>query len=552
MKNVFVIFIAAIYLTNLNAQLSQVDDLSSHVYFLSDDKLEGRGTGSEGEKMAQSYIASHFNEAGLKPYGEKGYIQPFNFTLGKKMVNTNFLNIENKALKLEDDYFPLVYAANGFINSSIVNVGFGIDAGELYNDYAELSKLEGKVFAINLSSPDGIHPHSKYKDYTDYKTRVSKAKEKGAVAVIFYNTEKHVDDPHYDIKRNVQDVELPVIFIQRPLNDLLKNNSKISLSIDMVKDERVGENVIGFIDNRAENTIVIGAHYDHLGWGKDGGSLYKGKPTIHNGADDNASGVSIVIELAKHLKNSSNTKNNYLFICFSAEELGLIGSKSFTLNPTIDLSSVNYMINFDMVGRLDEQTKKLSVGGVGTASAFQELIKNGKNNYVDLVTKQSGMGPSDHASFYLKNIPVLFLFTGTHADYHKPSDDSWKINFNGMQNILEYSADLITKLDSRDKLVFQKTKDESSQSRKRKFSVTLGVVPNYMFDGKGMKIDAVTEGKPAHTGGILAGDIVTRMGTVEITDMTAYMMALGKFKKGDSTKVEVLRNNGLRIINITF
>lgn len=551
MKKLIIIFITLLNISRIDAQ-NILEDLSSHVYFLSDDKLEGRGTGSEGEKIAQSYIASHFNEAGIAPYGEKGYIQPFNFTLGKKMVNNNFLNIENKALKIEEDYFPLVYSKNGNINSVIVNVGFGIEAGDLYNDYADKIKLEGKVFAINLSSPDGIHPHSKYKDYTDYKTRIAKAKEKGAVAVIFYNTEKHVDDPIFDIKRNVQDVGLPVVFVQRPLNDILKNNSKISLSIDMVKDERVGENVIGFIDNKAENTVVIGAHYDHLGWGKDGGSLYKGKAAIHNGADDNASGVSMVIELAKQLKKSNNKNNNYLFICFSAEELGLIGSKSFTLNPTIDLATVNYMINLDMIGRLDEQTKKLSVGGVGTAATFQELIKNGKNDYLDIVTKQSGMGPSDHASFYLKNIPVLFLFTGTHSDYHKPSDDPWKINFDGMQSIFDYSTDLIAQLDDKEKLIFQKTKEESSKSGKRRFSVTLGVVPDYMFDGKGMRIDAVTEGKPAHTGGILAGDIVTRMGTVEITDMMAYMTALGKFKKGDITKVAVLRNNGLKIINITF
>ncbi len=552
MKKYFLIVISLVYSINIYAQINRVEELSAHVYFLSDDKLEGRGTGSEGEKIAQSYIASYFREYGLTPKGKEGFIQAFDFTLGKKFVNNNYLSIGKKALKLEDDYFPLVYSDNGYINSSIVNVGFGIDAGELYNDYKNKIKLEGKVFAINLSSPDGIHPHSKYTDYTDYKTRIKVAKDYGASAVIFFNTDKYVDDPYFDIKRNVQDVELPVVFVQRNVSEILKNGTSVHLSIDMQKDKRTGENVIAYIDNQAENTIIIGAHYDHLGWGADGGSLYKGKPAIHNGADDNASGVSLILELSKILKESSYKNNNYLFISFSAEELGLIGSKSFLLQPTIDLSKVNYMINLDMVGRLNKKTKKLSVGGVGTSTFFRTTIKNGLQGNIDILTKQSGMGPSDHASFYLKDIPVLFLFTGTHKDYHKPSDDSWKLNYKGMNDILNYTVSLIKEFDNVGKLDFQKTKEESKTSGKRKFSVTLGVVPDYMFDGKGMRIDAVTDGKPASKGGIIAGDIVVKMGTINVTDMMAYMTALGKFKKGDNTIVEVVRNKEIKKINIIF
>lgn len=552
MKKLVVLFFVFVSFYQIKAQINLIENLSSHVYFLADDKLEGRGTGSAGEKIAQEYISSYYSEYGLTAKGENGFIQPFDFKLGKKLVNDNYLSIGKTAFKIEDDYFPLVYSANGSVNAKIVNVGFGIDAGALYNDYKDKIKLEGKVFVINMSSPDGIHPHSKYKNYTDYNIRITTAKKYGAVAVVFYNTDKHVDDPNFDIKRNVQNVELPTLFIQRTKNDLLKDNENIILSINMEIDNRTGENVIAYIDNKAENTVIIGAHYDHLGWGEDGGSLYKGKPAIHNGADDNASGTSMILELARFLKNSDYKNNNYLFISFSAEELGLIGSKSFLLKPTIDISKINYMINLDMVGRLNPTTKKLSVGGVGTSSVFKSKISNETINNIEIVTKQSGLGSSDHSSFYLKDIPVLFLFTGTHKDYHKPSDDAWKVNYNGMKSIFDYTTSLIGDLNNVGKLDFQKTKDSSKPSGKRKFSVTLGIVPDYMFDGKGMKIDGVSDGKPASKGGIITGDIVIKMGSYEIGDMMAYMNTLGKFKKGDKTIVQVLRNNEIKKFNITF
>ena len=552
MKKLVVLFFVFVSFYQIKAQINLIENLSSHVYFLADDKLEGRGTGSAGEKIAQEYISSYYSEYGLTAKGENGFIQPFDFKLGKKLVNDNYLSIGKTAFKIEDDYFPLVYSANGSVNAKIVNVGFGIDAGALYNDYKDKTKLEGKVFVINMSSPDGIHPHSKYKNYTDYNIRITTAKKYGAVAVVFYNTDKHVDDPNFDIKRNVQNVELPTLFIQRTKNDLLKDNENIILSINMEIDNRTGENVIAYIDNKAENTVIIGAHYDHLGWGEDGGSLYKGKPAIHNGADDNASGTSMILELARFLKNSDYKNNNYLFISFSAEELGLIGSKSFLLKPTIDISKINYMINLDMVGRLNPTTKKLSVGGVGTSSVFKSKISNETINNIEIVTKQSGLGSSDHSSFYLKDIPVLFLFTGTHKDYHKPYDDAWKVNYNGMKSIFDYTTSLIGDLNNVGKLDFQKTKDSSKPSGKRKFSVTLGIVPDYMFDGKGMKIDGVSDGKPASKGGIITGDIVIKMGSYEIGDMMAYMNTLGKFKKGDKTIVQVLRNNEIKKFNITF
>ena len=253
------------------------------------------------------------------------------------------------------------------------------------------------------------------------------------------------------------------------------------------------------------------------------------------------------------LKNSSVAKaNNYLFICFSAEELGLIGSKSFLDAKLFNEQNINYMINLDMVGRLDEKTKQLAVGGVGTASVFNTLTKEITAGELTIMTSESGMGPSDHASFYLKNIPVLFLFTGTHYDYHKPSDDAYKLNYTGMFNIKEYIEELIVKLDSQGKLTFIKTKEEENASAKRKFNVTMGVVPSYMYDGVGLKIDGVTEEKPAAKAGVHAGDILVKMATLEITDMMAYMNALSKFNKGDQIVIEVIRNGQKIPLNLTF
>ena len=295
-------------------------------------------------------------------------------------------------------------------------------------------------------------------------------------------------------------------------------------------------NVIGFIDNKARNTIILGAHFDHLGYG-DENSLYKGDSSIHNGADDNASGVAAMLLLAEELLER-NINNNYLFIGFSGEEKGLFGSNYYSKNATIDLEKVNYMINMDMVGRLNEENA-LAINGTGTSPSWNEIVDDIGIDTLKLITSESGIGPSDHTSFYLKDIPVLHFFTGQHEDYHKPSDDTDKINYEGIYVVTAYIDSLITRLDENEKLTFTKTKDESKDTPR--FTVTLGVVPDYMFDGNGMRIDGVSEDKPAMKAGLLAGDIVVQLGEIEVTDMMSYMKALSEFKKGDATEVIVKR-----------
>ena len=267
-----------------------------------------------------------------------------------------------------------------------------------------------------------------------------------------------------------------------------------------------GTNVLAYIDNQAENTIIIGAHYDHLGYGSEG-SLHRGDKEIHNGADDNASGVAVMLDLAGKLK-TANSSNNYLFMAFSGEEMGLLGSNYFTKNATLDLSKANYMINMDMVGRL-KQDSTLAVYGVGTSPRWKQTL-SATNPGFKIVENESGVGPSDHTSFYLQDIPVLHFFTGQHDDYHKPGDDTEKLNYEGMDAISNYIFDVITELDKSGKLAFRKTKNESEETPR--FKVGLGVVPDYLFDGEGMRVDGISEDKPAQKAGLQKGDIVIKLG----------------------------------------
>ncbi|HRP32190.1 MAG TPA: M20/M25/M40 family metallo-hydrolase, partial [Agriterribacter sp.] len=316
--------------------------------------------------------------------------------------------------------------------------------------------------------------------------------------------------------------------------------------------DRTGQNVIGYIDNKAPTTIIIGAHYDHLGYGEDGNSMVRSGPAqIHNGADDNASGTAALLELAKLMKKSKSRNNNYLFIAFSGEELGLFGSKYFTDHPTIDLASANYMINMDMIGRLNDSSKTLTIGGYGTSPVWGEVVYAQKKLPFTVKIDSSGTGPSDHTSFYRKNIPVLFFFTGLHHDYHRPSDDADKINYNGELHIVKYIVELIKDVNKKDKLAFTPTR-ETQTSTSARFSVSLGIMPDYTFSGEGVKVDGVSEGRAAQKAGLLAGDVIVGLGDYAIKSMENYMQALGKFKSGDHTTVRIKRGDKELEFPVTF
>ena len=321
-------------------------------------------------------------------------------------------------------------------------------------------------------------------------------------------------------------------------------------NVDASSPQITSQNVAAYLDNQAEYTIVVGAHYDHLGLGHDHNSLDANPDgKVHNGADDNASGTAGVVELARYLaKNGVREQHNFLFLCFSGEELGLIGSKKFTETPTIDLSKVSYMINMDMIGRLSSD-KKLVVGGVGTAPDFIPMLNRLKGNFI-FKLDSAGIGPSDQTSFYLKNIPVLFFFTGQHSDYHKPSDDADKVNYAGEKLVLDLVARCIETLDATPKLTFQPTKSDPDNTPR--FKVTLGIMPDYTYEGEGVHVDGVTDGKPASTAGLLKGDVIVGLGTFQVRNIQDYMKGLAAFKKGDTTTVKVKRGSSEQVMDVTF
>ncbi|MBI3512380.1 MAG: M20/M25/M40 family metallo-hydrolase [Bacteroidetes bacterium] len=316
-------------------------------------------------------------------------------------------------------------------------------------------------------------------------------------------------------------------------------------------EERHGKDVVGYLDNGADLTVIIGGHYDHLGLGYDHNSLDpnpQGK--IHNGADDNASGAAGVMELARYFsQNNEKEPFNFLFICFSGEELGLYGSKKFCESPTIDLAKVDYMINMDMIGRYNDSTKTIIVYGVGTAPNWVPIMDQMHTTF-HVKKDSAGIGPSDQTSFYLKNIPVLHFFTGQHADYHKPSDDVDKINFEGEKMVLEYIINIIIQTEKLGKLQFLTTKNPDTGTHT--YKVRMGVMPDYTFEGAGMRVDGVTDGKPAAIAGLKQGDIITQIGDFPVGSVNDYMKALGNFKVGDSTKVKVKRGDQELTLNVTF
>ncbi|HXL57164.1 MAG TPA: M28 family peptidase, partial [Chitinophagaceae bacterium] len=311
----------------------------------------------------------------------------------------------------------------------------------------------------------------------------------------------------------------------------------IKLQVSLTHATRKARNVVGYLNFNAPATVIIGAHYDHLGHGEDGNALDSVGP-IHNGADDNASGTAALIELGRMLQKTKTHNNNYVFIAFSGEELGLFGSKYWLEHPLVS-APPNYMINMDMVGRYDP-SRKLTIGGYGTSPVWGQVFTTITDKNLVVKFDSSGVGPSDHTSFYRKDIPVLFFFTNTHSDYHKATDDEDKINYTGEVEIVNYIDHIVEATNNKGKLAFTKTRDQ--EMRSFALPVTLGVMPDYAFSGTGMRIDGVSKGKLAEKIGLQSGDVLTQLGDYKFVDVQTYMQALQHFKKGDKTRLHIKRN----------
>lgn len=523
-----------------------LDNIKSHIQYLADDKLEGRRTGTNGEKLAMEYISSQFSNIGLLPKGTENYYQAFDVYDGKKINPGTYFIINSDTLVTGTDFFPFPFSANQQMEA----------LPSIALQEAEMPWFFDLKVALNENKDN---PHFDLQDYI--QTNTKKAKERGASAIILYNTSAIDDKLVFNAKDKSEQAAIPVLYVTKKIaNKYFKDVSatlKIGFNIELGEKKRVGHNVIGFINNNAVNTIILGAHFDHLGFGEDGNSMIRDfdHPMIHNGADDNASGTAALIELARKLKTSKATHNNYLFIAFSGEELGLFGSKYFTEHPTVDLKNVDYMINMDMVGRLNDSTKVITVGGYGTSPAwgkyYSVITASARAQELQFKFDSSGTGPSDHTSFYRKDIPVLFYFTGLHPDYHKPTDDFDKINYNGEVAVINHIFNLVVSLDNNPKLAFTKTREMQTTTSAR-FSVSLGIMPDYTYAGAGVKADGVTDGRAAQKAGIIAGDVIIQLGDHKISSLENYMQALASFKKGDTAKVKFKRGEKIMEATVGF
>jgi aminopeptidase YwaD len=531
MKPIFLILLFATQFSFAQSDKKILKDIKKTVYFLADDKLEGRRTGTIGEKRAFAYIIDKFQKNKIDTFPGIGrYLQNFEVSDGLFYADIPELKAGKTYYKLNEDFFPMPYSGNGDFNSSKMFVMYDM----------------GYLISENKNNPHFDAEEALYQKMTEMSSKTD--------LIILYNSIDTAFSYVFDPKNKKQKLEAGIVFCNNKIISDIQNKSKnetISAHINITTGKRTGHNVVGYINNNAPLTVILGAHYDHLGYGEDHNSLYVGKEKmIHNGADDNASGTAALIALSSILKKSGSKKYNYVFVAFSGEELGLYGSKYFVEHPPIDFKNVNYMVNMDMVGRLNDSTHGITIGGYGTSPTWGQII-NTNDDYFKIKVDSAGSGPSDHTSFYRKDLPVLFFFTGTHSDYHKPSDDADKINYEGELKIIRYIQSLIEKTASLDKISFTKTREAAAMG-KSSFKVTMGIMPDYTFSDNGVKVDGVSENRPAQKAGVKTGDVIYQLGDFMVSDVETYMQALNKFKKGDTTTVKIKRGTDDIKVEITF
>lgn len=522
-KVVFTIVLIISYVS-LYSQVREADEneIRNNLVYLSDDKLKGREPGTKEDKTAAKFIALKLKAYGLRPLIGNDPLVSYQFTQFREKKGRSSIKIGKTTLREGKEFSVLPISPSADITGSLV---FGENVnGEKGAD------LKGNVVVIE-STTDSI------------PFKVTALRDKGAVAVLFYSNETL----NLETKTDNRGISLPVAQISmqtvKKISAMQGERIRYKAVIQVVKG--TSYNVVMHTGKQSSNeSILIGAHYDHLGFGgKGSSSMSQGKKEIHNGADDNASGVAAAMEVGRLLeKNSADIKKDIIVVAFGGEERGLLGSKvvadtlkKLSLTPSV-------MINLDMVGRLSDN--KLQVGGAGTFSQADSIIRE-SNRYFNfnLAVTREGNGPSDHSSFYSTDVPVLYFTTGVHKQYHTPQDDVELINFPGMVAEVNYIATIAKELASSPyRPEFIKTASPSSPARAN-FKVTLGLIPDFTYEaGDGFKVGPVTDGKPAQKGGMLSGDIITAINGRKISNIYEYMSRLGELKVGDVIQVDVRRD----------
>jgi aminopeptidase YwaD len=622
--------LSSLTLAQTAAPNPSVDKLREHVSYLASEKLEGRRTGTNGVEAAAKYIAAEYERLGLLPprHGRKdakSYLQPFPFVAGVSLGNGNSLSFSKSELRVGEDWMPLGFSLDDRIeNMPAVFVGYGITAADLnYDDYSK-ARAAGKVAIAFAAAPDEDNPHGRFSRYKDPRWRAVAARNAGAKALFLIVRSADFKEAHLSrlqFDNSAGDAGIPVIAISRQaaikllalpndaalteLESNIKRNainpvasgqvtnanqinavSGITLSTNVVRQKVPAHNVVGILEGSdpvlKNETVVIGAHYDHLGRGGEG-SLAPKEGDVHHGADDNASGTAGLLELAR-IFSAQKPRRTIVFAAFSGEEEGLLGSNYYVNNPPIPLANTIAMINMDMIGRMKDN--KLVIGGVGTAPEWRPMIEtanllqsvtvsatgtpastrnyplvvasNGRPIVTSDSTKQfvitmneDGFGPSDHSSFYAKQIPVLFFWTGTHDDYHKPSDTADKINYADHARIVAVVAKITREVDAADKRPTYAVTRSPAAGRSTGFRVYLGTIPNYSDSTDGLLLDGVREDSPAAKAGLKAGDRIVKLAGRDVRNVYDYTHALSEMKADTEYEVEVLRGTERLTLKLT-
>jgi len=556
-------------------------EILDNVKFLASDDLSGRLAGSSGAEKAAAYISGKFKEYGLEPGEGQSFLQDFKFVAGIDLGTPNYFATKSspgdrvQEYRLQIDYMPKAFSMNGKFEGKGVFAGYGISAPELdHQDYQGIDIKDRFVFVFRYG-PDGNEPHGKFSRYYPLRYKALAAREKGAKALVF------IDDSEDFAKSSLSKLQFDAEFAdsgiavlavsQRSAREIFQkggldleslrtrsrsekgiaaelNGVEFTFDCALQKITKSTTNVVGVLNGRemahSRELVVIGAHYDHLGLGEFASLSETQGKEIHNGADDNASGTSGLLEVARVLaKRRTELRRRVVFLAFGAEEEGLIGSKFYVNHPLFPLEKTVAMLNMDMIGRM--KNSRLIIGGSGSSPLWKDLLHRlNETAQFDLKFQDDGFGPSDHSSFYGKDIPVLFFFTGVHTDYHRPSDDWDKINIEGEARILGLVAEMVMELSRFEtRPTFSKVKAPSSEMQPGgEWRAYLGTIPDYGEEVEGVKLSGVREGSPAAKAGLQGNDVIIEFAGVKIKNVYDYTYVLQEHKPGDVVEIVVLRS----------
>ncbi len=514
---------------NLEAQemKANADSLKKMMFTLASDSLKGRFPGTFEDSLTAAYIAGKLSQAGLIPLIGDSYLIPFEITLYREVCENSSVKIGGRELVAGEEF-----AVNPLSPEALVK-------GEVA-DATNMGMAQEKIAFLKISRDSVVF-------------KVTGLKERGFEALLFYDsTSSNISFG----KLNGAGFPIPVLSVSPGVASELieKSGTTITISTNTRVVKAKTYNVAGITPGENRNFILAGAHYDHLGFGGTGsGSVRPGEDKIHPGADDNASGVSSVLEVARLLtvnQFGDKSEKRFAVAAFGAEERGLIGS-AILADTLMKLGRLpGLMINLDMVGRLRDS--KLQAGGVGTFEEADSLLAAINSNFgFDLVSTKTGSGPSDHSSFNSKKIPVLYFTTGVHSEYHTPADSAALVNINGLAKVTDFIATLITHSVTPSFNPKYIQLEESSMPSRNSFKVTLGIIPDFTYDkGDGFRIGPVSDGRPAQKAGLLEGDIIVEMGGRKIANIYDYMSALGQIKKGEIVEVCFIRDGSQKNVKI--